>query len=123
MLSTNARNGAVNFRDIKAERIRLNGDRVLVKVDDIDNIVPVGDFFLELPQGSVDEKSLGFVVGRVVAMGDGHRLERDETVRMFAKIGDRVICERYAGREVKLADGDRYRIYNQVDVLGVVDEE
>ena len=41
-------------------------------------------------------------------------------VFMYVKAGDKVICSKYAGTEVKL-DGEEYIIVRQGDILAVVE--
>lgn len=62
------------------------------------------------------EIARGWKLGRVVAVGSGHRMEIDVTVPMPFEVGDYVFFERMTGRELDFR-GVKYRIINQVDVL------
>ena len=55
----------------------------------------------------------------VVAVGPGGVIDGKE-VKMYLKEGDRVICAKYSGTEVKV-DGEEYTIVRQSDVLAVVE--
>ncbi|MBQ8303795.1 MAG: co-chaperone GroES, partial [Clostridia bacterium] len=41
-------------------------------------------------------------------------------VKMYVKVGDRVIAAKYAGNEVKI-DGTEYSILRQSDILAIVE--
>lgn len=55
----------------------------------------------------------------VVAVGPGGIVDGKE-VTMQVKVGDKVLCSKYAGTEVKL-DGEEYTIIKQSDVLAIVE--
>ncbi|MEL7609985.1 MAG: co-chaperone GroES [Bacillota bacterium] len=55
----------------------------------------------------------------VVAVGPGGIVDGKE-VSMYVKVGDKVICSKYAGTEVKL-DGEEYTVVRQNDILAVVE--
>ncbi len=54
----------------------------------------------------------------VIAVGPGGIVDGKE-VKMEVAVGDKVICSKYAGTEVKL-DGQEYMIVRQSDILAVV---
>ena len=58
-------------------------------------------------------------IARVIAVGPGGEVDGKE-VKMYLKEGDRVICAKYSGTEVKV-DGEEYTIVRQSDVLAVVE--
>ena len=58
-------------------------------------------------------------IARVMAVGPGGEVDGKE-VKMYLKEGDRVICAKYSGTEVKV-DGEEYTIVRQNDVLAVVE--
>ena len=58
-------------------------------------------------------------IAEVVAVGPGGIVDGNE-VKMYVKIGDRVICSKYAGNEVKV-DGEEYNIIRQSDILAIVE--
>lgn len=97
-------------------KFNLLGDRVMVEVLDVEDVLKSG---FVLPD--VGESRRGWMAGKVVRVGDGHRLERDESVPMFVKVGDTCIMERLTGKDFKIGGKD-YRILSQVDVLAVVSE-
>ncbi len=55
----------------------------------------------------------------VVAVGPGGMVDGNE-VKMFVKVGDKVITAKYAGTEVKF-DGEEYSIVRQSDILAIVE--
>ena len=59
------------------------------------------------------------VISEVVAVGPGGIVDGNE-VKMYVKVGDKVIASKYAGTEVKL-DGEDYTIVRQSDILAVVE--
>ena len=66
---------------------------------------------------TVKEKPL---IGKVIAAGEGRRLENGTLMPLSVKAGDRVLFGRYAGTEVEL-DGDKYLIMREEDVLGILE--
>ena len=55
----------------------------------------------------------------VVAVGPGGLVDGNE-VKMYVKVGDKVLYSKYAGTEVKV-DGEEYTIVRQADILAVVE--
>ena len=55
----------------------------------------------------------------VVAVGPGGMVDGVD-VKMYVKVGDRVIAAKYAGNEVKV-DGVEYSIVSQSDILAIVE--
>jgi len=58
--------------------------------------------------------------GKVLAVGDGKRLESGERAPCPVKVGDRVLFTSYAGTEVKLG-GDEFLVLEEGDILAVID--
>ena len=58
-------------------------------------------------------------IAEIVAVGPGGVVDGKE-VKMYVKVGDRVIMSKYSGTEVKL-DGQEYTILRQSDILAVVE--
>jgi len=58
-------------------------------------------------------------MAEVISVGPGGVVDGKEVV-MYVKAGDKVICSKYAGTEVKL-DGKEYMIVRQSDILAVVE--
>ncbi len=55
----------------------------------------------------------------VIAVGPGGMVDGNE-VKMYLKVGDKVITSKYAGTEVKF-DDEEYTIARQSDVLAIVE--
>ena len=60
------------------------------------------------------------VEGKVVAVGNGKRLDDGTLATLQVKAGDRVLFAKYGGTEVKI-DGEDLLILREDDVLGVVE--
>ncbi len=58
-------------------------------------------------------------IAEVVAVGPGGIIDGNE-VKMYVKVGDKVIVSKYAGNEVKV-DGEEYSIVRQSDILAIVE--
>ena len=58
-------------------------------------------------------------IAEVVAVGPGGVVDGSE-VKMYVKVGDKVIISKYAGNEVKF-DGVEYSIIRQSDILAIVE--
>ena len=92
--------------------IKPLADRVVVKPVEVEETMSSGIILA----ASAQEKPQ---VAEVVAVGPGGLVDGKE-VTMTVKVGDRVICSKYAGTEVK-ADGTEYSIVRQSDILAIVD--
>lgn len=58
-------------------------------------------------------------IAEVVAVGPGGIVDGNE-VKMYVKVGDRVLTTKYGGTEVKV-DGEEYNIVRQNDILAIVE--
>ena len=58
-------------------------------------------------------------IAEVVAVGPGGEVDGKE-VKMYLKVGQKVIASKYSGTEVKL-DGEEVTILKQSDILAVVE--
>ena len=66
--------------------------------------------------GSAQEKQS---TGKVVAVGPGGVIDGKD-VTMQVKVGDIVLCSKYAGSDFKV-DGEEFTIIKQSDILAVVE--
>ena len=87
-------------------------DRVLIKAEEAEETTKSGIVLAAKAQ----EKPQ---IARVIAVGPGGEVDGKE-VKMYLKEGDRVICAKYSGTEVKV-DGEEYTIVHQSEVLAVVE--
>ena len=55
-----------------------------------------------------------------MAVGPGAYTDDGKLIPMDVKVGDKVICGKYSGTEVKM-DGVEYTIVKQSDILAIVD--
>lgn len=88
--------------------IKPLADRVVIKMIEKET---KNEFGLFLPDSAKEKPQ----VAEVVAVGPGTK-----DVKMELKVGDQVICSKYAGTEVKL-DDVTYSIMKQSDVLAIVE--
>lgn len=58
-------------------------------------------------------------ISEVVAVGPGGVIDGKE-IKMYVKVGDKVISGKYTGTEVKMDDVD-YTIVRQADILAIVE--
>lgn len=57
--------------------------------------------------------------GKIIAVGNGHRLKDGSVRSLDVKAGDVVLFGKYAGSEVKV-DGKAYLIMKEEEILGVL---
>ena len=88
------------------------GDRVIVKSVETEETTKSG---IVLPSSAKEKSS----VAEVVAVGPGGKID-GETVTMELKVGDKVICSKYSGTEIKY-EGNEYTSLKQSDVLAIVE--
>ncbi|HEX3026491.1 MAG TPA: co-chaperone GroES [Clostridia bacterium] len=87
-------------------------DRVVIKMVEAEETTKGGIILA----GSAKEKPQ---IAEVIAVGPGGLVDGKE-VKMYVKVGDRVITSKYSGTEVKM-DGTEYVIVRQSDILAVVE--
>ncbi|MDF2685353.1 MAG: hypothetical protein K0S55_534 [Clostridia bacterium] len=92
--------------------IKPLADRVVVKMVEAEETTKSGIILA----GSAKEKPQ---IAQIIAVGPGGMVDGNE-VKMYVKVGDRVITSKYSGTEVKV-DGTEYTIVKQGDILAVVE--
>ena len=93
-------------------KIKPLADRVVVKLIEAEETTKGGIILA----ASAQEKPQ---IAEVIAVGPGGLVDGKE-VKMYVKVGDRVITSKYSGTEVKL-DKEEYNIVRQSDILAVVE--
>jgi chaperonin GroES len=93
------------------------------------NITPLNDKILVKRLEAAEVTKGGIVLpdtakekpreGKIIALGDGARLEDGGRAEFQVKVGDRVIFSSYAGTEIKVG-GEAYLILTEDDVLAIV---
>ncbi|MBW1973108.1 MAG: co-chaperone GroES [Spirochaetes bacterium] len=58
--------------------------------------------------------------GKIIAVGNGRKLEDGKVQPLDVKEGDRVLFSKYAGTEIKI-EGEEYLIMREDDILGIVE--
>lgn len=58
--------------------------------------------------------------GTVIAVGPGKRNKNGEIIPLSVKKGDKVVYEKWAGREIKI-DGEEYMVMGEDDILAVIE--
>ena len=88
------------------------GDRVIVKLTEAQEVTKGG---IVLPTAAKEKSS----IAEVVAVGPGGMIDGKE-VKMTLKVGDKVVCSKYAGTEIKY-EGEEYLIVKEEDILAIVE--
>ena len=96
-----------------AVNLKPLGDRVLVEAAEEKETKKGG---IIIPD-SAKEKPMESVV---VALGTGKVNDDGKKIPFEIKKGDRILCSKYGGTEIKL-DGKEYKILSSDDVLAVID--
>ena len=94
-------------------KLRPLGDKILVKRVDAETKTKSGIF---LPDSAKEKPKRG----KVVALGDGKRLDNGERAPFSLKKNDEVIFTSYAGSEIKI-DGEELLIMSEDDILAIVE--
>lgn len=84
-------------------------DRVVVEVEEAEEKTEGG---IVLPEIAKEKPQRG----KVIAIGNGKRLDNGQRVKLTLKEGDRVIFGKYSGTEVKY-QGKEFKILRESDVL------
>ena len=88
------------------------GDRVVIKNCEAEETTASGLILA----GSAKEKPQ---MAMVIAVGPGGNVDGKE-ITMHVQVGQKVICSKYAGTEVKV-DGEELMIVRQSDILAIVE--
>jgi chaperonin GroES len=94
-------------------KLRPLGDKILVKRVEAESKTKSG---IVLPDTAKEKPKRG----KVLAVGNGKRMDNGELSAFTVKKGDEVIFTSYAGTEIKL-DGEEILIMSEDDVLAVVE--
>lgn len=94
-------------------KLRPLGDKILVKRVEAETKTKSG---IVLPDSAKEKPKRG----KVIALGDGKRLDNGEKAAFTVKKGDEVLFTSYAGTEIKI-DGEEVLIMTEDDVLAVVE--
>ncbi len=94
-------------------KLRPLGDKILIKRLEAESKTKSG---IVLPDTAKEKPQRG----KVLAVGEGKRLENGERSSAGVKKGDEVIFASYAGTEIKL-DGEELMIMSEEDILAVVE--
>ncbi len=92
--------------------IKPLADRVVLKAVELEETTKSGIILA----ASAQEKPQ---VAEVIAVGPGGVIDGKD-IKMYVKVGDKVITSKYSGTEVKLDDVE-YVIVRQSDILAVVE--
>jgi chaperonin GroES len=94
-------------------KLRPLGGNILIKRVEAETKTKSG---IVLPDSAKEKPKRG----KVIAVGDGKRMESGERAPFTVKKGDEVLFTSYAGTEIKL-DGEEILIMSEDDVLAVVE--
>jgi chaperonin GroES len=94
-------------------KLRPLGDKVLVKRVEAETKTKSG---IVLPDTAKEKPKRG----KVLAVGEGKRLESGERIALSVKKGDEVLFTSYAGTEIKV-DGEELIIMGEDDILAIVE--
>ena len=94
-------------------KLRPLGDKILVKRVEAETKTKSG---IVLPDTAKEKPKRG----KVLAIGDGRRLDTGERAPFTVRKGDEVLFTSYAGTEIKI-DGEEVLIMSEDDVLAVVE--
>jgi chaperonin GroES len=116
-IQTSTDNGQLTTDTFSGDRImpklRPLGDKILIKRIEAESKTKSG---IVLPDSAKEKPKRG----KILAVGDGKRLDSGERAPFSVKKGDEVIFTSYAGTEIKL-DGEELMIMSEEDILAVVE--
>ena len=96
-----------------ALNVKPLGDRILVEAIEEKEVKKGG---IIIPD-SAKEKPLESIV---VALGTGKTDDNGKKVPFEVKKGDRILCSKYGGTEIKI-DGKEYKILSSDDILAILE--
>ena len=92
--------------------IKPLGSRVLIKMKEGEETTKSG---IILTTGSKEKPQ----IAEVIAVGPGGNVDGNE-IKMYVKVGDKVVFSKYAGTEIKY-EGEDYIIVKQSDILAIAE--
>jgi len=95
-------------------KIRPLHDRVIVKREDEERKSPGG---IVIPDTAAEKP----IRGKIVAVGKGKILENGSVRPLDLKVGDKILCGKYGGTEVKV-DGEELLVMREEDVMAVIEK-
>ena len=98
----------------KAPKVKLLGDRILVKRLEAEEKTAGG---IVLPDAAKEKPKQG----EVIAVGEGRRTDKGQVLPMRVKPGDRIVFTSYSGTEVTL-DREEFLILREEDILATVEK-
>ena len=96
-------------------KLRPLHDRILVERTDEDDEQVKGGIII--PDSAKEKPQQG----KVIAVGNGKRLEDGSIVALDVKEGDLILFAKYAGSEVKIDDNE-YLIFREDEVLAILED-
>ncbi len=95
--------------------IHPQGDRVLIRVENIEETTPGG---IVVPQTELAKHEMAQIAGIMVAHGVD---AWSDYAQPFAEIGDRVLYQRHSGIQLTGKDGELYRMVNDTDIIATLE--
>jgi len=93
------------------------------------NIKPIGDRILVEPAEEKEVKKGGIIIPEtakekpqesiVRVLGTGKTDDNGKKIAFEVKVGDRVLCSKYGGQEIKI-EGKEYKLIGSDDILAIV---
>lgn len=93
-------------------KLKPLADRVVIKLLEAEETTKGGIILT----GAAKEKPQ---IAEVIEVGPGGNVDGKE-VTMLVKKGDKVICSKYSGTDIKL-DGEEFTVVRQSDILAIVE--
>lgn len=90
---------------------KLLGDKVLIKIEEPKEIKKSGIIIPDTAKEKPQE-------GKVIMVGPGKKTDDGKVLPMEVKVGDVVLYEKYAGKNVKI-DDEEYVIVSEEDIIFV----
>ena len=89
------------------------GDRVVVVPDDAETVSEGG---IVIPDSAQEKPARG----KVVAVGDGKRLDDGTRDSMCVQVGDEVVYGSFAGSDIEV-DGQKVKVLREEEILAVLE--
>ncbi len=93
-------------------KLKPLADRVVIKMEEVKETTKSGIILA----GTAKEKPQ---IASVIAVGPGGVVDGKD-VKMYVKVGDKVITSKYSGTEIKFED-EEFTIVRQSDILAIVE--
>lgn len=98
--------------------LRPTNDNIVLELPEVKKEETTNSGIIIIKEGT--QQSLRTDLAKVIAVGEGRRLNSGDLLPISVKVGQRVMFNKYAGTEVATENG-KFLILKEADILAIVE--